>query len=336
MGLTFWERMSQRYIRSVRGRYRYDPETVRLFMTNHRVREDSTIVAAERSVPAGAEEMIAGEMAALRGRARDARVGETIARTPWMRAAVFVALCFVFFWKSGRAALRDYERGQSWGGHLLMGIVSVAVFVFLWFALTRRTLFGVDPHVRACEDFAERLGGKAGNGTLDEVVAWLDARWKWFLPPQLGANLVVWAIGERRGVPVLVVLEKYNAALRSNVVSSFSLPTRRDQLPSGLWTRCNVFIHEARFSDAVHRERVQSTLQRMGGGVVQCPNGVYLYGTLAFMGSSREEGPTSEIWVDLVDQVIDPGFQGSPGAAKALQEELALIGLDLAKEIPHA
>ena len=90
------ERTGRRSGSGLFTRYHWDPETIRVFMTNHRVKPDSAIVTAETSAPPDAPLTIAAEMSALRDRARRARKINELMRKPWMRPAIFGVLLLLF------------------------------------------------------------------------------------------------------------------------------------------------------------------------------------------------------------------------------------------------
>ena len=298
------------------------------WLTKHGVTESCALAAAEHWVPPGVDGMIKADMEAARERADASKSRRVHRRMPWYMGAAFWIMSAWIVFDGVRRAISNAEANYPWLGSLLRELgwaAGIALFGVLLWAQTMGELRMMD---RLCADWATRLDGKHGSDVLDEVIAWLETRWAWFLPPKIFANDVMYAIGTRRGAPVLAVLERYNATIIYNMALGVAARTRRNEkVPGGWWTRNNVFIHGVRFRDADHRERVRRTLAGMGGGAIQCPNGVYLYAAFSFMGGYWYGEPTSEIWIDLVDRVIDPDFHGSESAAKALQRELVLLGL---------
>lgn len=334
MGLTFWERM---YIGPTRDAYRkrvWPAETIRAGLTNHLVTGGCNMIVAEKGAQADAAGSVAGEMSRLRARAAEVRGSDP---TKKVRMAA-IALALVVVGTTAERGVRHVryaiERGKSWGGELAYELAIVLVAGLFAYFIVRYMNAQVVHWRRLCADLAIRLDGKTGLHGLDEVVHWLDTRWGWFLPPSFGDNDAYWAAGARRGVPVLVVLEHVTATALASYMTARSAG-RASRTTHDRWHRTSVFLQGPRFQDAAHRQRVEATLARMGGGAVQCPSGVYLYGTYTFFGLCRLDGPTSEIWMDLVDQVIDPTFHGAPSAAKQLDEELAFMGL-LPGGVPHA
>lgn len=298
------------------------------WLSAHGVTESCSLVATRRAVPPGVEAMIAADMAAANERAAASRHTRSHGRMPLYAASSCVILAGWLIYDTVRKVAYDVEHGLPWLGGLVKPF-----FLLLLLAGTGFYVWGVTTaELRLMErlraDWAARLDGRHGTDVLDEVVAWLETRWAWLLPPNLFANDVMWVIGTRRGVPVLVVLERITGTIYRNMAIGAAARTRRNEkVPGGWWTRTNIFLQGAQFRDATHEERVLRTLGRMGGGALQCPSGVYLYAAFGFTRFLRDEGPTSEIWIDLVDQVIDPDFHGSESAAKELRQELEDLGL---------
>lgn len=338
MKRTFWETAYRMYLTRVRNAVfrRAATGSSRERMGNHLVTADCAIVAAEHAVPPGVELMIASEMAAVRDRAKTSKILRVHRRSPWYAGAVMVFLSGQFVHEIVRPFSQHFQQGLPWTAvpilrPLFMTGVVLAAWSGVGFMLGERRIMD-----RLCADWASRLDGKWGSDVLDEVITWLDTRWAWLLPPNLFANDVLWAVGTRRGAPVLAVLERCTGSVVFSLASGGSARRGGARAADGYWTRCNVFIHGARFRDAEHRERLRATLTTMGGGAVQCPNGVYLYGAFRFLRFFREEDPTSEIWIDLVDRVLDPDYPGSEAAAKEIHRELVLSDLAAPQGRLHA
>jgi len=324
----FWDTLYRGYYRQAL------PRSAKYFagkvdwLHRHGVTESCALVAAQRAVPPDVGAMIAADMAAARERAERSKGAGSHRNMAWNAAAGVAILVGLVIYDAVRYLYRNVEHGEPWLGNLAEWLIMIGLVVLMGVYSWGMAAAEVRLLDRILADWAARLDGKHGTDTLDEVVAWLEARWAWLLPPNLFANDVLWVIGSRRGVPVLVVLERITGTITRNVMVGAAARTRRNEkAPGGWWTRTNIFLQGARFRDAAHEERVQKAIARIGGGAVQCPSGVYLYGVFGFDRFLREEGPTSEIWIDLVDKVIDPDFQGSESAAKELQQELVFLGL---------
>lgn len=324
----FWDTLYRGYYR------RALPRSAKYFagkldwLHRHGVTESCALVAAQRAVPPDVEAMIAADMGAARERAERSKDTRPHRNMPWNTAAAVVIVVGWVIYEAARHLYQDVASGSPWLGNLAYLLFFIVLFslmgVYSW-GMAAAEVRLLD---RILADWAARLDGKHGTDVLDEVVAWLEARWAWLLPPKMFANDVLWVIGSRRGVPVLVVLERITGTVTRNMMIGAAARTRRNEKVPGEWfTRTNIFLQGARFRDAAHEERVQKAIARIGGGAVQCPSGVYLYGVFGFDRFLREEGPTSEIWIDLVDQVIDPDFQGSESAARELHQELVFLGL---------
>jgi hypothetical protein len=325
---TFWEIIYKRYTRWARQRVRStDPAKALQRLAKHGVTDSCPLVAAQGSVPSGVEARIAADMAAAWEMAATKKDQRLNWRMPWYHAVAFAVIIGVVGGQIARSIIHHVRYGSPPLHHVLVELlfltVVTAVGVALGFATGEQRVMD-----RLCADWAERLGGAWGSSKLDQVVTWLETRWAWLLPPDLFANDVLWAMGARRGIPVLAILERSTESILFDTKQGVAARTRRNEkVRGGQWTRTNLFLQGVRFRDAEHKERVCEKLAKMGGGVIECPNGVYLYGPFYFMRLLRESGPTSEIWIDLVDQVIDADFHGSESAAKELHADAVAGGL---------
>lgn len=337
MKRTFWETAYRRVLASYGHATVFTtPESSLERMRNHRVTEDCAIVAAEHGAPPGVELLIASEMTAVRARAKWSNRLRVHGRMHWYLGSLTVFFTGQILHDIVRRFIRHFRQSCPWTElPIPESLYLTGLMLGMWGALGFM-MGDLRTKDRLCADWASRLDGQWGSDVMDEVIAWLETRWAWLLPPNMFANDVMWAIGTRRGAPVLVVLEEYTATLVFKFVFGGFRHARGGKSAMGFWTRCNVFIHGARFRDADHRERLRATLTTMGGGAVQCPNGVYLYGAFRFMRFFREEDPTSEIWIDLVDRVLDPDYPGSEAAAKEIHRELVLAGLAAPQGRLHA
>lgn len=336
MGLTFWEKMWLGSMRDAVRRALPAPEAMRASLSNHNVPETCPLVASERGASAGAEAVIAADMAALHARATAVRGTHKTQRRTWTAIALFVSLLLLTVPRWIRNTSHRIENGQPWIGSLLSELAIASILGLLAYGYLKRMGGEVALWKRLCFDWADRIAGRAGMDGLGDVAEWLQTRWRWFLPPDFAKNDVLWAVGTRRGIPVLAVVEHAMVTADTEILARRSGGGRVGKLDVDSWSRTSVFLQGARFRDAAHRDRIKNKLREIGGGALQCPNGVYLYAGYFGLGFYREAGPTSEIWVDLIDQVVDPGFQGSPSALRELLDELRFLGILPSKDSPHA
>lgn len=337
MALTFWEKAHVRWHRDGAKWSRWGPDVYLEMLQNHAVTETAIIRVAESGAPPGAAARIAAEMSSLRARANEVRGRGPMSRMD-VQVALSVALLFLLdLFEKIPKLLKNHKEAVGWTREI---IDRFPPHVFLLLAVAFYVGVGmmrgqVGLWKRLCFDWADRLEGKAGLDKLDEVVDWLDARWRWFLPPKFGTIDVLWATGRRRGVPVLAVIEQGSASYITKAVAKRVATGHGGGLSPEMWTRTNIFIHGVRFHDAAHRERVQNKANSLCAGIIQCPNGIYLYGAYAFLGMLDAQGPSSEIWLDIVDQIIDWQFHGSATASRKLVNELQRMGLLVAEERLH-
>lgn len=335
MALTFWERAHLKWVRSGAKWSKWGPDVYLESLLNHGITESCMLRVAERETLPQARAKVADEMALLRAKANEKRGQGLMSRMDVQLGTALLCLLFLEVITALPKLLKSHNAEVGWLREianrygLAMLLIVVAAVVGLGLAHGQVTLWK-----RLCTDWSERFAGKGGMDSLDDVVAWLDAKWRWFLPPDFATIDVMWATGNRRGAPVLAVLEQGQA--------HFAVASIRKRAATGhggvapvMWTRVNLFIHGVRLHDVAHRERVVKALNSICGGVVQCPSGVYVYGAFAFLGTFDAEGPSSEIWVDLADQIIDPQFRGSPSATRKRLDELRRMGLLAGVEMSH-
>lgn len=332
MALTFWEKMHLGHLRDTLKATSLTAESIRKVLSDHNLPASCDLLASEGTAAHHADAKVAAEMAQLRAMARD-RQGT--ARTTQMTLGIGIAAVVLIAStapKEIRRVIYDYEHGQAWLLDILRFVFFSGLLCLAFYYLAKMLEGQVRLWKRLCSGMAEQLDGKAGLDGLTEIADWLGTNWQWFLPPKLGELDVIWAIGVRSQTPVLIVLEH---GLSKFMTERFGARVTRRSPDIERWTRTNIFIGGARFRDAAHRTRVQSRLQQMYGGAVQCPRGVYLYGPFAFQGMFDDAGPHADVWIDLVDQVVNPNFHGSPSVTKKVIEELRLLKVLPGADVSH-